>query len=159
MNTTDIGLHETGSGGDFSLLNDDLLVSESLYQQIYLALFGGNVEASTKTTYLPTEQRYDYWANSLIWSDAKTRQFNSETERTIKSVALNSSGRVAINAAIERDLEYLKDVISFTVVTSITSLTSVSLSISFTEKGNQESKSMDLVYNNLKNEVIITNII
>ena len=90
METTDIQLYETGSGGDFAIVNNDLLMGESLYQQIMLALFGGNIQASTKQFYLETEERFDYWGNSLIWKDVKSKQFNSETERTLKNNALNS---------------------------------------------------------------------
>ena len=36
MNTTDILLYETGQGGDFAIINDDLAMGESLYQQIFL---------------------------------------------------------------------------------------------------------------------------
>ena len=88
MNTTDIHLFETGSGGDFAIVNEDLLMGESLYQQIYLALFGGNIEASTKQSYLESEERFDYWGNSLIWNTTKTKQFNSETERIIQNTTL-----------------------------------------------------------------------
>ena len=59
--TTDITLYETGSGGDFYLLNDDLNTGEALFQNIYLALFGGNYEDSTKSAYVENEQRFDYW--------------------------------------------------------------------------------------------------
>jgi len=113
METTDINLFETGSSGDFAIVNEDLLMAESLYQQVYLALFGGNIEANTKDAYLLSEERFDYWGNTLIWKNEKSSQFNSETERTIQNNALNSTGRLRIIQAINNDLEYLKSVVIF----------------------------------------------
>ena len=159
MNTTDISLVETGSGGDFSILNNDLMMGESLYQQIYLALFGGNIEASTKQSYLETEERFDYWGNSLIWKDVKTKQFNSETERTLGNIALNSSGRLSILQAVNNDLDYLKGVVDFTVEVGIDSVSRISITVNFKEKTNQQDKVLQMVWNNSKNEVIITKII
>ncbi len=159
MNTTDIHLFETGSGGDFAIVNNDLLMGESLYQQIYLALFGGNIEASTKPSYLASEERFDYWGNSLIWKDAKAKQFNSETERTLGNVALNSSGRLSILQAANNDLDYLKGVVDFTVEVGIESVSRISITVSFGEKTNQQDKVLQMVWNNSKNEVIINKLI
>ena len=159
MNTTDIHLFETGSGGDFAIVNNDLLMGESLYQQIYLALFGGNIQASTKPSYLASEERFDYWGNSLIWKDAKAKQFNSETERTLRNVALNSSGRLSILQAANNDLDYLKGVVDFVVEVGIESVSRISITVSFSEKTNQQDKVLQMVWNNSKNEVIITKII
>jgi len=159
MNTTDIHLFETGSGGDFAIVNNDLLMGESLYQQIYLALFGGNIQASTKQSYLESEERSDYWGNSLIWKDVKTKQFNSETERTLGNVALNSSGRLSILQAVNNDLDYLKGVVDFTVEVGIDSVSRISITVNFKEKTNQQDKVLQMVWNNSKNEVIITKLI
>src|SRR6478736_5246035 len=131
MNTTDIHLFETGSGGDFAILNNDLLMGESLYQQIYLALFGGNIQAPTKPSYVESEERFDYWGNSLIWKDAKTKQFNAETERTLRNIVLNSSGRLSILQAVNNDLDYLKGVVDFTVEVGIESLSRMSITVNF----------------------------
>lgn len=155
MNTTDILLAETGDGGDFAILNNDLLLGESLYQQIYLALFGGNIEASTKASYLESEERFDYWGNSLVWNDVKTKQFNSETERTLQNVALNSSGRLKIIQSVNKDLEYLKDVVNLTVDASILSVNKLRIIIEFTQLSNQQDKVLQLVYDNAKGELII----
>lgn len=159
MNTNDIHLFETGSGGDFAIVNEDLLMGESLYQQIYLALFGGNIEASTKQSYLESEERFDYWGNTLIWNTTKTKQFNSETERIIQNTTLNSSGRLTILQAARNDLEYLKGVVNLTVDATIESTNKIRITVSFSEKTNQQDKVLQMVYNNAKNEVIIEKII
>lgn len=155
MNTTDIGLFETGSGGDFLILNNDLLLTESLHQQFYIAMFGGNIQESTKSSYLESEERFDYWANDLFWKEKPTKQFNSQTERALKNNALNSSGRLAIIRAINNDLEYLSSVIDFSVDVSILSSSKLEITVTFLGKSNEQSKVLQMVFDNAKNELII----
>jgi hypothetical protein len=159
MNTTDILLFEAGAGGDFAIINDDLAMGETLYEQIYLALFGGNIEASTKLNYLPTEERNDYWGNSLIWKDQKDLQFNSETERAIQNNALNSSGRLKILQAVETDLAYLKSMLKMTTEVQILGRDNLQIIVNFTEVQNQQNRALKLVYSNAKNEIIIEKIL
>lgn len=159
MNTTDILLYETGQGGDFAIIEDDLAMGESLYQQVFLALFGGNIEASTKATYFETEDRFDYWGNSLVWKDEKTKQFNSETERTIQNNALNSSGRLAILRAVNIDLDYLKSMLNYSVEVQILQRDKLRIIVNFSQKTNQQDRALQIVYDNAKNEVIIEKII
>lgn len=159
MNTTDINLFETGASGDFAIVNDDLLMGETLYQQIYLALFGGNFEASTKDAYLQSEERFDYWGNGLVWKNEKSIQFNSETERVIQNTTLNSSGRLIVIQAVNNDLEYLKSLINFSVEVQIPKHDWLRIIINFSAKSNQQNKVLQMVYDNAKKEVIIEKII
>ena len=159
MGTTDIILYESGSSGDFSIIDEDLLMGESLYQQIYLAFFGGNIEASTKDSYIPSEDRFDYWGNSLVWKNQKTVQFNSETERAIQNNTLSSLGRLNIIQAMNVDLAYLKSLIDYTIDVQISGRESLNIIVKFTQKSNQQDKVLQIVYNNAKNEVIIEKII
>lgn len=159
METTDINLFETGASGDFSIVNDDLLMGETLYQQIYLALFGGNLEASTKDGYLQSEERFDYWGNGLVWKNEKSIQFNSETERAIQNTTLNSSGRLTIIQAVNNDLNYLKSLINFSVEVQIVKYDNLRIIISFTSKSNQQDRILQIVYDNAKKEVIIEKIV
>ena len=159
MQTTDLLLYETGSGGDLAVLSNDLAMAESLYQQVYLALFGGNIEANTKSKYIESEERFDYWGNSLVWNVKTTMQFNSETERALKNNALNSSGRLAILQAVQNDLRYLTSLLSYTIEVSVLGVNRLKITVNFTQRGNQENKVLQLVYDNAKNELIIEKII
>jgi len=47
METKDILLYESGDGGEMSIQSNDLALAETLYMQVYLAMFGGNVEEAT----------------------------------------------------------------------------------------------------------------
>lgn len=159
MLTKDILLYETGSGGDFAIISNDLVLGDVLYQQFYLAMFGGNLIASTKQEYLENEERFDYWGNSLIWPTNKARQFNSETERVLQEIVLNSSGRMRIIQAVKSDLAYLENMINFDVEVSLESLNRVSILITFTGKTNQQDKSLQFVFDSSKNELIIEQVV
>ena len=159
MQTKDILLYETGSGGDFAILSNDLVLGDVLYQQFYLALFGGNLKASTKQTYLSNEERFDYWGNSLVWPTNKNRQFNSETERILDNIVLNSSGRLKVIQAVKNDLAYLSNVINFEVEVNLLSQNKLSITITFSGKTNQQDKALQFVFDSSKNELIIQQII
>jgi len=155
MDTKDVLIYESGDGGELSIMNDDLVFSETLYQQIYLALFGGNIEENTKRDYLVSEQRFDYWGNTLFFSENQTKQFNSNTERTIKNIVLNSSGRLDLIRAVIDDLAYLDDLLNSNVDVQFFDANKIRIVIKFEMKSNQENRVLQLVYDNAKNELII----
>lgn len=159
MITKDIGIFESGDGGELSIISDDLLLSESILQQVYLALFGGNIEANTIGNEIESQERFDYWANGLLWTQNPNKQFNSNTERALKELVLNSSGRIKVINAVESDLEYLKLIVNFEVSVSIISNNAVKISVMLLRKNNLENKILVLVYDNAKNELIINNTI
>ena len=155
MITKDILLFENGSGGEMAVLNNDLEMSETLYQQVYLALFGGNLEGNTKNNALITEERIDWWGNTLFFNDMPSKQFNSNTERMLLNVALNSSGRLSVIQAVTNDLVYLSDLIDSTVDVQFYDTNKIRIIVKFTQKGKQENKVLQLVYDNAKQELII----
>jgi len=159
MDTKDILLYESGSGGEMSIASNDLVMGENLYQQVYLALFGGNVEANTKPDILLNEERFDWWGNTLFFKDKPTRQFNSNTERTLLQVVLNSYGRLQLIQAIINDLTYLSELLNSTVDVEFFNTNKIRIIVMFSPKTNQENKVLQLVYDNAKNELIIEKII
>lgn len=159
MNTKDILLYESGDGGEMAILNNDLELGETLYQQVYLALFGGQLQANTRTDYLPSEERFDWWGNSLFFEETPNVQFNSNTERILDNVALNSSGRLAIIQAVNDDLTYLGELLNYEIDAEIIESNKVRIIVSFSQKTNQQDKVLQLVYDNAKNELIIEKVI
>lgn len=98
-----------GNGGDVQKLGNDLATIYGYENQTYMALFGGNVEQDTKIINPPGTQRFDWWGNSLFFSNEPAKQYNSKTERLLNTAVLNSAGRVAIENAVKQDLKYLID--------------------------------------------------
>ena len=159
MSTKDINLFESGSGGEMRILNSDLLLTETIYQTIYLALYGGNVEQDTTSEETDLEENFDYWGNQLFYSNNPDKWFNSQTERTLSSVALNGEGRKLIEDAVNADLQFLNNVVNFTVEVNITSINKAEILIFISEFQNQANQQLKMVWENSRNELIIQEII
>lgn len=159
MNTKDITIYETGSGGDIAVINNDIALSEALDNQAYLALFGGNVEADTLGNELPSQVRYDWWGNSALLANAVPMQFNSQTERALANNTLNSQGRVNIQRAAEADLAYLATIATVTVTVSVPGVNKVQILVNLQQPGNQQNVQLQVIWDNAKKEVIINKII
>lgn len=155
----DILLYETGDGGDFLVQNKDIELVNPLFQQVYLALFGGNVEAITKGNEISGEIREDWWGNSLFFLNSLSRQFNSETERILNETALNSSGRLDILMAAERDLKFLKNICDVTVNVVLLGNNKVMISVLLKQPQNQQDAQFQFIWNEARKEVILSKII
>lgn len=152
--TRDLLLYESGSGGELYLLNNDLVLSETFFQSIYVSLFGGNVKASTLGNEIPGQERFDYWANSLFFKNQKSKQFNSLTEKILNEVTINSNGRLRIKSAVEQDLNYLKKIVNFTVNVLILDINKIKIEILVSSASNQSEKAFQFIWDNAKQEVI-----
>ncbi|WP_036384066.1 hypothetical protein [Muricauda sp. MAR_2010_75] len=153
--TTDFNLAENGSGGDITILGNDIAMTETLLQSAYLAMFGGNVESNTSGNELENEQRFDWWGNGLFHSQYPNKQFNSNTERALNQTPVTTSGRIEIERAVEMDLAFLKSVAEIDVQVGIVSHNSLSILITMLPYGNKQEKILQLLYDNAKNEIII----
>jgi len=159
MSTKDINLFEGGSGGEMRILNYDLLMAETIYQTIYLALYGGNVEQDTTEDESDLEENFDYWGNQLFYSNNPDKWFNSQTERVLSTVALNGEGRRLIEDAVNADLQFLNNVVNFEVEVSISSNNRAEIAIFISEFQNQSDRQLKMVWENSRNELIIQEII
>ena len=111
----DIQLIETGNGGDLFVKGKDYNIIFGFENMIYMALFGGNVAEDTPQKRPEAQQAYDYWGNNLFTPNDLSRQFNSQTERTLMQVAITSFGRLQIEEAIKKDLEIMSAYATVTV--------------------------------------------
>ena len=159
MSTKDINLFEGGSGGEMRILNSDLLLTETIYQTIYLALYGGNVEQDTTEDESDLEENFDYWGNQLFYSNNPDKWFNSQTERTLSTVALNGEGRKLIEDAVNADLQFLNNVVNFEVEVNIAANNKAEIIIAISEFQNQANRQLKMVWENSRNELIIQEII
>lgn len=125
----DLEVRETLNGGDLVKNPKDFSVINGFQNMIYFGLFGGNVEASTPLVRIPTEQAFDWWGNNLFFPNDTSVQMNSETERTLMNVALNSSGCVLIEKAIDKDLKFMADFATVTREVTIVSTDRVKIEI------------------------------
>lgn len=87
----DIELYEGGNGGELRINGNDLNWVDGITNMPYMSCFGGN----------------NWWGNSLL-DEGRGIRFTAETEDIINSTPLSSNGRLKIEQAIIRDLEYLK---------------------------------------------------
>ena len=151
--TSDFHIYETGSGGDLVITNNDLSMSESLFQTIYIALFGGNYDAITLGNEEDSEERLDFWANELLFKEKPSKQFNSTTEKLLNEVVINSQGRIKIQRAVEFDLIFLKKIANLEVNIVILSIEKIAIQISFSSIINQ--KDFEFIWDNASKEVTI----
>lgn len=122
----DIALFENNNGGDVLVKGNDLVKYYENEGQVYLALFGGNVEEDTPSVQIPGKVRNYYWGNYYLSSE---NQFNSKTERSLKNVELSSQGRAKIQSAVEYDLNYLKKYATVDVQVSIIGQNKITIKI------------------------------
>lgn len=152
--TKDILVFENGNGGEIAVSNGDIQLAEQLFQQVYLALFGGNIAAKTLGNEKAGQTRLDWWGNSLFFSDVEIKQFNSETEKVLQETSLNSSSRLTILRAVETDLKPLKSFIDFEVTVQLTGINQVVINIKLTQPSNDLGPSLRLIWDNAKKTLI-----
>jgi len=113
----DIKILEAGDGGDMSINGNDLAVVFGVENMPYIGMFGGA----------------SWFGNDLLLQDTDLI-FSSETEQLLINTALNSAGRVEIEAAIKRDLQFLINDVEGTeliVQTQITSDNRIEIRVNF----------------------------
>jgi len=132
---------ETGNGGDLVLENEDLKTTNNFSNQIYFALFGGNLNSENG------EQFEEYWANSFF---ADENKFVSSFEKTLMDVVLNSSGLQKLTEAANSDLSFLKKYANYTIDLSILDKDSLYLYIVIKAPNNIEEKNRIIWNNELK---------
>lgn len=136
----DLAIVETGNGGDILLKGKDLAIVYGWENMPYLAMFGGNPGFPTPVQTVEEEQRFDWWANSLLFNNDRSLQFNSYTEHTLQTVALNSSGRALIEAAVKKDLEFMKPFADISVSVAIIKTDVVQITIKINKPDNLQEK-------------------
>jgi hypothetical protein len=149
----DVKLLETGNGGDLLKLSKDIAMVFGFENMPYLAMFGGNVEASTPVKRLANEQAFDWWGNSLLMPNDSSVQFNSLTERKLLEVPLTSFGRLQIEQAVIRDLEFMKPFAEVRVKVSIIATDKLQIAISIVEPDNLQKKEFIYIWDALKGDV------
>ncbi len=141
----DLEVIESGNGGDLVQKGNDLSFIFGFQNMPYLALFGGNVKASTPVEPIPSEQAFDWWGNSLL-SNKPEAQFNSLTERTLNNIAVNSAGRLEIENVVKKDLEFMTTFAKVSVDVSIVSTDRVRILVTILEPENLDPKEFQFIW-------------
>lgn len=123
----DLTIYETGNGGDLQLLSNDVAQTDSLFNQVYIALFSG----------------LDWWGNNILDND-----FNSTTEQTLNTVALTPQGIESIENAIKTDLKFLNDIVDISIESNLFEVDKLEVLI----KINQTA--LSFIWNSTKKELI-----
>ncbi len=150
----DLELIETGDGGDLIKSSKDLSVIFGFENFVYLAMFGGNIEASTPTTRIASEQAFDFWANNLLMQGDDSIQFNSQTERILKSVPLTSSSRSLIQQAVEKDLAFMKDFAIVTIIVQIIATDKLLIACRILQPDNLQTQDFIFLWDATRQELI-----
>jgi hypothetical protein len=143
----DVFIYETGDGGDINILRDDIQKSFCSYNQIYLALWGGNIRQNTTENLATVIKREDWWGN---WLMNESNQFNSNTERAIDNIVLNSAGIIDIENAVEKDLEFLQDYYDVNIFVSIEDYNRLRISVILEQP---EGETQEFVFECKKNSI------
>ncbi len=150
----DLEIIEEGNGGELVKKTGDLSWISGFQNMIYLAMFGGNVRASTPTQRIATEEAFDWWANNLLAPGDPSIQFNSETERALNSIPLSSSGRTSIQQAIENDLAFMEDFATVIVNTSIVGPDKLAMGIRVIQPDNLQKQDFIFIWNATRQELM-----
>jgi len=147
---TDLMMYETGSGGDLMIKNNDIETINGLTNQVYLALFGGNVEQSTYDDLNDIDERLDWWGNNYLSDEF---QFNSIFEKTLMDVALNSEGVNTLINAAKQDLKYLEEYADIEISGAVTQINRFELTVNLKEPDMNSTK-IKFIWDGTKNELI-----
>ena len=99
---TDVLLRQTNDGGDVTIENGLLLMSEGLEPSAYLSLFGGNEDDPAAT-----DTAQQWWGNLL--EDEPERSYRSETQFLVASLPAVLFNLRRIEQAAARDLQWMID--------------------------------------------------
>lgn len=152
----DLSLFENFDGGELVLIGNDLELTESLFNQVYLALFGGNVEQVTGDIDDQVLQRFDFWGNVLFHPDQAQFQFNSRTERALNEIAINSEGIQRLEQIIAQDLDFLTELAELEVNVIAERIDRVRINVLLRQPEGLQEQRFTFLWEGTREEDIIT---
>lgn len=157
----DLSIFESGNGGDVERNGDNIVLTEGLFVQIYLAMFGGNVEGDTISEEIsdPSIQNKGWWGNNVLFEDDPQLQFNSKTERTLNTTPLTPAGRQVIQAAVQEDMEFLSELGEVNVVVTIPDVDKVQIVVTIQQPTEEQPQNFIFLWDGTRNEVITNRVI
>jgi len=147
-------IEDSGNGGDLVKKPKDLSWIQGFENMPYLAMFGGNTEASTTNKRLETEQDFSWWGNALFFPNDQGVQFNSNTERALVNTPLTSAGARLIEQAVKADLLFMKDFCQVAIAISIVATDRVVIGVRLQQPGNIERRDFIFIWDATRAELI-----
>lgn len=146
-----ITIYEDGNGGQLYNKNNDLATTQSLNTLVYLALFSGNIEESTVRDNIIGELNNDWWGNDR--NSLSSTWINSETERILRGIELNSSSLYEIEQAVKQDTKKLQEYGTVNIDIEIIGINKVKISVNIEQPGRKNPR-LELIWDNTRNEII-----
>lgn len=110
---TDVLLTHTPDGGEITIENGRVALTNGIETAVYLSLFGGNEEDSGAQG----DDRIQWWGNLTETDPA--RIYRSETQHLLRSIPAISANLRRIEGAVGRDLAWMAgDVVAAANVTA-----------------------------------------
>jgi len=131
----DLSIYESGDGGELILKRDDIELTAALYNQVYLALFGGNVEQETKPGNVYLEERFDWWGNVFFNTE---NQFNSQFERELRHTVITGAGLQSLEAIATNDLKFLRRYADIEVSVEMIDYNKIEINITLSQPNKNE---------------------
>jgi hypothetical protein len=151
----DFKLIETGNGGDFVLLGNDIQMISGIQNMPYLGMFGGNTEASTNGPKIADEQAFDWWGNNLLSPNNSVVQMNSILEKTLNETPISTSGRATIKNAALRDLSFMTNFSTIGVEVILTGIDRIRIEVKIQEPANKQSTQLTYIWDATNQELSI----
>ena len=143
-------------GGDVILNKNDIDVTDAIFNQIYLAWFGGNVEQEHEDPEdrESGEQRLGYWQNDLFYKDEYDFHLNGRVERALNNLAMTSQGVYDLELTASEDLEFLSSFGEIEVNVEIIGNDKINLSVKIQQSNEETDILVNFVYDATKQELI-----
>lgn len=150
----DLELKETFDGGDFVMKRNDVSVIEGFGNMPYIGLFGGNPGFNTPRSKPRSQQSFDFWGNNVFANNNLTLQFNSNTEHALNTTPLTSNGRILIEQAVKKDLQFMRPFARVGVSVTISGIDRVILAVRIIQPDNLEQRDFIYIWDATKKELI-----
>lgn len=152
--TGDILIIETGTGGDVTLLGNDLASVQGLQNMPYLAWFGGNVGYTTANNRPENTEVFDFWGNFLNESANPQTWFNSLLENALKNTAITPQGIREIETAARKDLDFMRGFATVSVSVSAPAIDRVKIDVILRQIETNEEDIFSYIWAATENELI-----
>ena len=152
----DLTLYESGNGGDLILSDNDIDQTSSLWNNIYIALFGGNsVFEDSDEASAGENQRFDYWQNDIFFKNSEDQKILSETETFLSKMVITTKALSDLVSVVKSDLRYLGRLGSVSVQVTAESYSRIAIFVYIKENNSSQSKEFKFIWDSTKSEVIL----